>query len=257
MDADTFRHRMTQLPRPVTDKIAPYWEYWRMVLYDWILANDPMRFWQCPAVYHCMLVNHWPDAIVREMSQLESRFRGVVLMPHFGPDDYYADQQSSMNLIHQAYHIQQWEQATGQRINQLHTIVEFGGGYGAMALLCHRLGFEGKYMIYDLPEFALLQAYYLSQFGLLDKVEWNPVQKPKDVDLFMALYSLSEIPIADRIKAFIEANSYLYLYSGKWQDYDNVYHFQTVIPESQPEKQWQHWEINLLPDKNNWYSIGY
>ena len=257
MNADTFRRRMAQLPEPVTDKAPPYWQSWRHQLWQRGQVDDPAQFWRWPCVYHTMLVNHWPDAIVREMSQLESRFRGVVLMPHFGPDDYYADRQSSMNLIHQAYHIQQWEQATVQRINQLEIIVEFGGGYGAMALLCHRLGFEGKYVIYDLPEFSLLQEYYLSQFGLLGQMEWNPERKPKNVDLFMALYSLSEIPVADRIRAFVEAKSYLYLYSGKWQDYDNVYHFQTVIPASQPEKQWQHTEISHLPDKGNWYSIGY
>lgn len=99
MDADTFRRRMAQLPRPVTNKSAPYWEYWRMVLYDWIGANNPAEFWKCPAVYHCMLVNHWSDAIVREMTQLESRFRNAILMPHFGPDDYYIDRRSSMNWI--------------------------------------------------------------------------------------------------------------------------------------------------------------
>ncbi len=75
--------------------------------------------------------------------------------------------------------------------------------------------------------------------------------------VFTTPNTATTIPIADRIKAFIEANSYLYLYSGKWQDYDNVYHFQTVIPASQPEKQWQHTEISHLPDKGNWYSIGY
>jgi hypothetical protein len=133
-------------------------------------------------------------------------------MPHFAPDTYSNNTQYSMNLIHQAYHLTQWEQATGKRIEHLNTIVEFGAGYGAMALLCRRLGFEGQYIIYDLPEFSLLQEYYLSQFGMIDKMEWNPAEKPKDADLFMALYSISEVPFEDRPGLMVKADSYLFLY---------------------------------------------
>ena len=226
-----------------------------MVLYDWIGANNPAEFWKCPAVYHCMLVNHWSDAIVREMTQLESRFRNAILMPHFGPDDYYANRQSSMNLIHQAYHIQRWEQETGRRINQLDTIAEFGGGYGAMALLCHRLGFEGEYVIYDLPEFALLQEYYLGQFGLLDKVQWST--KCDGYDLTIALYSISEVEPDQRLALLPPAKSYLFLYSGQWQEWNNVQWFRDLFPHVEEDLIWQHLEIDHLPDRGNFYSIGY
>lgn len=258
MDANELRQRMAALPRPATELKAPYWEYWRMVLYDWILENDPADFGHCPAVYHTMLVNHWPGPVAYEFGHLPARFYRTLSIPHFGPNDLLHDSpELSMNLIHQAYHIQQWEQATGQRINTLDTIVEFGGGYGAMCLLCHRLGFGGKYIIYDLPEFSLLQEYYLSQFGLLANVTWNPVKKPKPVDLFMALYSLSEVEPGLREEKLVRAESYLYLYSGQWEAWDNVEYFQEDFPILGYVGNWKHTELEQLPDPQNWYSIGW
>jgi hypothetical protein len=262
MDANEFQLKMSRLPEPITELKPPYWEYWRWDLYKRVLSDEPTEFWEWPCIYHCMLVEHWPGPIAYELSKLDSRFLNACSIPHFGPGDgeLTNDGYLSRNLIHQAYHIQQWEEATGKRINQLDTIVEFGGGYGAMALLCHRLGFDGKYIIYDLPEFALLQEYYLSHFGILHKVEWNPKRKPKNVDLFMALYSMSEMPLDERIPLVPQAKSYLFLYSGVWQGWDNVSFFQRAVPELAwhgEAMQWRHSELSHLPDKNNHYSIGW
>lgn len=252
--------RMSELPKPPEGHMPPYWEAWRLNLWQHVTTGDnPKRFWQWPCIYHTMLQNHWAKSIEYEFTQLNPKYHSSIQMPHFGPDDYFATSNFStlfsMNLIHQAYHIQQWQQTTGKRINQLDTIVEFGGGYGAMALLCHRLGFNGKYIIYDLPEFSLLQEFYLSQFGLLDKVSWNPRRKPKDVDLFMALYSLSEVPPKERDALIVRANSYLCLYSGQWEQWNNVEWFKRFAGET--VLKWEHTELSHLPDKNNWYSIGF
>ncbi len=256
MNAEQFRGRMAQLPEPKTNLAPPYWEAWRLDLWQRVKSQDPTRFYEWPCVYHCMLVSHWPFSMDYELSQLDlSRWQYALQVPHFGPDDYSIGSRLSMNLIHQAYHLAQWERAAGKRIEQLDTIVEFGGGYGAMALLCRRMGFEGKYIIYDLPEFSLLQEYYLSQFGMLDKVEWNPTQKPQNVDLFMALYSLSEVPLDKRPGLMVKANSYLFLYSGLWESLNNVEWFNGLALST--PLQWQHTEISHLPDRNNWYSVGW
>lgn len=256
MDADGFKRAMAKLPEPVTEQQPPYWDYWRHDLYKRVLAEDVTQFWEWPCVYHTMLVEHWQGPVAYELAHLDSRYWDAVALPHFGPGDgiLMADGYLSRNMIHQAYHIQMWEQVTGQRIAALDTIVEFGGGYGAMALLCHRLGFEGKYVIYDLPEFSLLQEYYLSHFGLLHKVEWNPKRKPRNADLFMALYSLSEVEPSKRDDGFLDsAKSCLLLYSGQWQEWDNVAYFQLRLSA----KKWQHTELSHLPDAGNHYSIGW
>lgn len=258
MNTDQFRQAMAKLPKPDTDKRPPFWEAWRLDLWQRAQDQDPTRFWEWPCIYHTMCQAHWPFSIDYELSQLDlSRWQYALQVPHFGPDDYANSSRYSMNLIHQAYHLTQWERVTGKRIETLDTIVEFGGGYGAMALLCKRMGFEGSYVIYDLPEFSLLQEYYLSQFGMLNNTEWNPKQKPKDVDLFMALYSLSEVKRGERVYHIHKAKSYLCLYSGIWERWDNVHWFQTVLPAMFSGLQWQHTEISHLPDRNNHYSIGF
>lgn len=259
MDATQFKKKMSELPKPPEGFSPPFWEAWRLDLWQRAQAQDPTRFWEWPCIYHCMLVNHWPFQMDYELSQLDlTRWQYALQVPHFGPDDNASGTRYSMNLIHQAYHLTQWERATGKRIEALDTIVEFGGGYGAMALLCKRIGFEGRYVIYDLPEFSLLQEYYLSQFGMLDKVEWNPQHKPKDVDLFMALYSLSEVEWSERANLILQAKSYLCLYSGQWEQWNNVEWFQEGLPKiAQYVKNWQHTEITHLPDKWNFYSIGF
>lgn len=265
MNTDQFRQQMAALPEPKTTLKPPFWEAWRLDLWQRAQNQDPTRFWEWPCIYHTMMQNHIPFQIDYEFSQLIERFHNALVIPHFGPDDPFGKvivrHPFSMNLIHQAYHLTQWERATGKRIEQLDTIVEFGGGYGAMALLCKRMGFEGKYVIYDLPEFSLLQEYYLSQFGMLDKMEWNPKKKPKDVDLFMALYSLSEVEPAQRMRYLPSVvDSYLFLYSGQWEKWNNVEWFQNELPSKwrQNDKvQWQHTEIGHLPDRANWYSIGW
>ena len=44
-----------------------------------------------------------------------------------------------------------------------------------MAVICRQLGFKGDYTIIDLPEFSLLQEYYLSNTGYADKIQFGPV----------------------------------------------------------------------------------
>lgn len=259
MNTDQFKQAMAKLPKPETDKRPPYWEAWRLDLWQRAQNQDPTQFWEWPCVYHTMMQNHIPFQMDYELSQLNlSRWQYALQVPHFGPDDYSTGTRYSMNLIHQAYHLTQWERATGKRIETLETIVEFGGGYGAMALLCKRMGFEGKYVIYDLPEFSLLQEYYLSQFGMLDKTEWNPTLDITP-DLFIALYSVSEVE--PELRVIPNAKSFLFLYSGKWEQWDNVLYFQKIVPKAIKKKwqalQWQHTEIGHLPDRANWYSLGW
>lgn len=237
---------MAKLPEPITDKQPPYWQFWRHQLWRLAQVDDPAKFELWPCVYHCMLVNHWPDAVTYER----------LIIGDFLPFEQNEPTPAQYkNLIHQAYHLWKWQQVTGRRVADLSTIVEFGGGYGAMALLCHRLGFRGRYVIYDLPEFSLLQQWYLEQHGV--KAEWNPKRKPKGVDLFMALYSLSEVPFEDRPKFEIEASSYLFLYSGLWEGWNNVDYYQRQWPLMRPGYSWWSEELRHLPDAGNHYTIGW
>jgi hypothetical protein len=100
---------------------------------------------------------------------------------------------TSGNLIHQCYHLMQWENETELKVNELESIVEIGAGYGAMCKIVRRLGFTGEYLIYDLPEFALLQEWYLGELGLTATWADNLPDHILTPDLMIALWSISEV----------------------------------------------------------------
>lgn len=96
-----------------------------------------------------------------------ARWMKAITESHVGnPHMYSGNRKASGSLIHQAYHLMQMEKHTGSTVDKLDRIVEFGAGYGSMCAITRRLGFKGAYHMYDLPEFSLIQEYYLYQLGL-------------------------------------------------------------------------------------------
>lgn len=166
--------------------------------------------------------------------------------------------ETSGNMIHQAYHLFQWEKATGRTVKQLNSIVEFGGGYGAMARLVRRLGFRGEYIIYDLPELAALQAFYLSNVkipALIRVTDENTFPDPPDADLLIACYSLSEIS-KEMCNAFLKHpfKSYLIVSQDSWGDRD-LYSYFNEFMKVHPELNWRAWRNPILD--GHYYWVGY
>ncbi|MBI1745219.1 MAG: hypothetical protein HYR55_01365 [Acidobacteria bacterium] len=87
-----------------------------------------------------------------------------------------------------------------------------------MCRLVHHLNFMGKYVIFDLPEFSLLQYYFLKSYGFavyknLDEFDRNPYgilccssqeifARLATFDLFIGTWSISESPVALRDEIF-------------------------------------------------------
>jgi len=269
-DAEQFRQAMRQLPA-LPKSQPPHWDHWQGVLRDWILDenNDPADFFRCPAVYHTMLVNHWVEAIQYEFAQLPHEMRIQTFMPELGHD--YMDKVRSRNLVHQLYHLHRWQEVTGKKVKDLDEIVEFGGGYGAMCLVARRLGFDGRYIIFDLPEFTLLQRFFLSNVNwwnieVIPKVHdkptefydniddlWNNIYEP---DLLIACYSLSETPLDFR-QIFLDnmtVDNYLFLFSNRFADYDNLTFFRRFA-DKRDDLKWTFEKIEHLPPES-WYAFG-
>ena len=95
-------------------------------------------------------------------------------------------------------------------------IVEFGGGYGSFARVVMNGGFRGRYVIYDLHPFNLIQKYYLKSLGwkvrtldewesydsgiwmvhdlkTLKKLHLNEGFANNELAMFVAMFSLSEV----------------------------------------------------------------
>lgn len=251
---------MSRLPEPVTDKGPPHWEYWRNQLW-WLAQEKPAwSFLGWPCIYHTMCQLHWPGLVERERNQM---LQVAGKLPDYrAVSSVSGDASQQENNIRQAHHLWKWQQVTGKKIADLESIVEVGGGYGAACLMARRMGFTGKYTIYDLPEFSLLQRYYLEEAGVTG-VEF--VTEPPDFahhthpDLMVGIYSLSEMPESLRWSVLEgwTPEACCFLYSGQWETYDNVSWFQEAMPRILRGKQWHHEEAAHHNDRNNWYSIGW
>lgn len=246
---------MARLPEPPNNAKPPYWDAWRHDLWTRAQQDGPHNFMKWPCIHHTMLVDHWPEQMKVEADYVTRH----VDLPMLDFDMVTArlpgtsHLSSSRNLIHQAYHILRWQETTGLNMADMQSIYEFGGGYGAMALVCNRLGFKGKYYIYDLPEFALLQQWYLEECGV-ENVEWMNEIAMADVDLAIACYSLSETDFDERefFLGQVRAGSYLFLYSNVFEKFINTHFFQSL----DFGKRWQHSRIEHLPPES-WYTWGW
>lgn len=182
------------------------WRRHRLSLREHVAAGDLSNMLQWSTVVATMFVGTGAAFTPAELSRLTDRYKNIIGEPRIGDPQLY-DGWTSGNLIHQAYHLMQWEQATGLQVERLGRIVEIGGGYGAMALLCWRLGFRGRYVIIDLPEVSLLQEYYLSQ-ARVKNVEWRADGLGyEDADLLIALYSITEMEVGDRWEVMERINA--------------------------------------------------
>jgi hypothetical protein len=126
---------------------------------------------------------------------------------------------TSPNTVHQLYHLLRYEEATGRRVRDAATVVEWGGGFGSLMRLLVRLhGGDPTCVIIDTPVFAALQWLYLSAVLGEDRVVLHhrgPVRPEAgrvdvvpvglvadldvDADLFISNWALNEsMPAAQR-----------------------------------------------------------
>lgn len=256
MTADELRTIIKNLP-PIED--ADIWANHRRSLRKHILESDPKSFLKWSTVQATMYVN--APFIPTEYKTLPDRLREVAKGRSFGGAAYRGH---DTNLIHQAYHLSQWERVTGQRVESLNRIIEFGGGYGAMCLICRRLGFQGKYVIIDLPELGLLQRYYLSNVLKVDDFSYKAPNYLLDdpdryylinCDLFIASHSLSEANLELRKLVLSRVNpfSLLFVFHCEHNGVDNLEWFRQLAKDK-PEYEWQQWYTEHLP--NQWYQVG-
>ena len=182
------------------------------------------------------------------------------------------------NLIHHAYHLIQFEQSTGLRVDDLDFIFEFGGGYGSMCRLFHNLGFKGKYLIFDLPHFVALQRFFLKSIGksVIPSIDSfrstsSDILCISDVEqvtellsemgnltnsLFLATWSISETPVELRetiLPLVHPFKAFLIGYHHIFGEVNNTEYFQSWMDHFD-DIRWQTQKITHLP--HDYYLIG-
>lgn len=254
MDVNELRYRISTLPPIIA---TDTWSKHRQDLRLKIVDDNPAEFLKWPTIVSTMFVGNAPYIDIEYDQLRHGIFDEAIKEPNFGKPVLYQGWTSG-NLIHQAYHLSQWEAATGWRISNIDSIVEIGGGYGAMALVCRKLGFTGSYIIYDLPEFSLLQEYYLSNTIGVNNIEFaNYPGKLNRVsaDLLVAAYSIGEMDIKARTDVLNRGDicSYLFVYSDSFNGIDNNEWFGQFI-ESKPEILWKFFDVRHYSGSH--YLIG-
>lgn len=194
------------------------------------------------------------------------------------PRAFTAYPQSSGNLIHHAYHLCRFEEMTSKLVGSFDFVLEFGGGYGSMCRLFHRLGFQGRYAIFDFAEFSFLQQFFLKSLDLpcetIDgfRRKANGIVTISDMaqleeltaalvpasqkSLFIATWSLSETSLELRRKVLELVSSFdtfLFAYQDRFGEVDNDRFF-TDLKMVKPDIQWHQWHIDHVP--GNYYLMG-
>lgn len=246
-----------------------------------VRTGDPREFLRWRVVQKAMFVSNQPYLVLeylalRFSADWQSRWRPALQESAAGhPVPFALCRRSSGNLIHHAYHLAKFESLTQCRPEQFSTVIEFGGGYGSMCRLFHRLGFGGRYVILDLPPFSALQQFYLRMLGMRVRADSDhdrqgsgvfchspqgavdeTVVQSRENALFLGTWSISETPASVRDQYMPLAAScrgILIAYWRQFEEMNNAAYF-TSWAAAHPEFRWVHMAIPTLPD--HFYLFG-
>jgi hypothetical protein len=269
------RSRINDLPALGEDEknTDPQWVMFRQNLRDDIQQDDSMNFLKWRVIRQTMFHNAKSEELdyLMGLEQWETIKVAIQESQVGGPKPYSKMETSSGNLIHQAYSLFRFLETSGIKISELDQIVEYGGGYGCMCRLVHNLGFKGRYIIFDLPEFLSLQSYYL-EMTIGSPQSYGVVAQEKNIivffskiedlakqialngrtDLFIALWSLSESPHQLRLDVLAAVGSpenYLIAYQNSFEGKDNTEFFK-IMMKNQSNYDWKESAIGHLPSNN-------
>lgn len=121
----------------------------------------------------------------------------------------FSDVQTTMNRVQLLGHLIMTG-FTAEKLATMDSILEIGAGVGDMADIIYKLGFKGKYYIYDFEELKSFQEYNHKKSGLettwLHDVEQLSTAE-LNYDLTIATWSLTEMPIDFRNKFISSFNT--------------------------------------------------
>ncbi|MBW4718389.1 hypothetical protein [Saccharothrix obliqua] len=147
--------------------VRPDWARRNVELERDLLPTPPADFLRHPSIAFQMFVNE--RLLPHELPYVRARITDERLLaepPVGGPPTVPlpgSDIRTSSNTVHQLFHLLRYQEATGWRIDDAATIVEWGGGFGAlMRLVVAMHSGEPTCVIFDTPVFSAVQWLYLS-----------------------------------------------------------------------------------------------
>lgn len=216
MNQDKLRRAVKKLPpiKPSSD----FWTQKRIDIRNRIECDDVSQFLTWPSIATTMVPGE-TEYMQRERAYIgDSEFAFI--------NDFCA------YSVHQMYHVLRWEETIEANIHHQRSIIEIGGGFGAMYEVLYHLGWRGLYTIVDFPEMLLLQSYYLESKNIpTDKIQFytQPYIEQR-ADLMIAMWSLSEMPMPERYKLLgtIGARHAIFAFQDTWEGQSNREFFEQL-----------------------------
>lgn len=250
-----------------------FWNQSRKRVLEHLVKHDLNTFHHWPVLRETMIVYN-TDYVYKEYSEIVSapgadRWQNVFVENLVGsPVAAPFLRSTSENLLHHCYHVFKFETTTDKKVNSFGSILEFGGGYGSMCRVVNKLGFSGNYVIFDLPEFTLLQKFFLRNVGFTVCESYEEYKKnggiyctsniselDESYDLMIATWSISEVPLELREKIFgKDIKNFLVAFQDTFFDINNNEYFTDLMVRK--NKQWNTWKISHLYGEQ-FYLMGY
>ncbi len=257
---------------PAAGKAQNAWIANRIELREHILCRDPRNFLHWNVVQRTMFHECKKEELHFMRTQADwLRYQKVLEETPVGnPPHYIHLPKSSGNYIHHAYSLKKFLNVFPEALNQVSTIVEFGGGYGSLARLFLKITAVDRYVIFDVPEFSLLQKFFLSLAFPNVKILTEPTQEKGVIillstvedlkrqiemtgcDMFIALWSLSESPLSLRseIWPLVHHSDYMMIaYQKQFEDINNHEYFKKIIAD-ESDVEWKEEAITHLADQS-------
>lgn len=176
------------------------------------------------------------------LSNWKTKWEKVIKENSVGnPIVFNKDNRTSPQLVQHIFNLAYFEDMMSIDITDIDLVIEFGGGYGSVCRVFYNLNYDGKYFIYDLKPFSILQTLYLRDLGIdvineQDEI-WNQVWCASELGymrkvlkaymgrkiLFIADWSLSETPLSLREKVFdILEDRCTYFHICYQHEFDNI-----------------------------------
>jgi len=199
------------------------WESWAAEIEELVSGDRVHRFLRDRVVRHTMFGGFKQEQL-DYLRALPERWEQATKVSCVGNPSNIHDGATGCS-VRQAYYLARMEAFSGIDTRDYATIVEYGGGYGEMCRVVRALGFEGRYVIYDLPPVIRLQQYYLGELGIEAEYHTHTLPAPEGrPSLFVAAWSLGETSLKERerhLDTMAEYDAYLFGYQNEWNGIDN------------------------------------
>ncbi|MDL2283924.1 hypothetical protein LJC19_02105 [Oxalobacter sp. OttesenSCG-928-P03] len=146
----------------------PAWQEFVSVIEQYFIGNLPFSFLRHRLLKRTMFVQ-LPNDSTKLQKKLVLEYFGMekakqLLREHNTGAPILNDFEyvSSGNTTHHLYHLAKFGTESGLRIENINSIVEWGGGYGNMARLAKTINKDMTYIIIDIPIFSYIQFVYLN-----------------------------------------------------------------------------------------------